>query len=65
MGNTDEGSKGLWPCKAVATHAIVQPPAAGTNVGWEGPHDARAPHSLNQTVNEGCRFGPQSQSLES
>jgi len=41
----------IWPCKGVATHAIAQPPAAGTNVGREGPHDARAPHSLNQTVN--------------
>ena len=39
----------IWPCKGVATHAIAQPPAAGTNVGREGPHDARAPHSL--TVN--------------
>lgn len=39
----------IWPCKDVATHAIARPPAAGTNGGREGPHDARAPHSL--TVN--------------
>lgn len=50
-GFSREDPLGIWPCKGLATHAIAQLPAAGTNVGWEGLHDARGPHSLNQTVN--------------
>lgn len=48
-GGKHGGSQGIRPGKGVATHDIARPPAAGTNGGREGPHDARAPHSL--TVN--------------